>query len=337
MTATDTATATETSAQTSDIRRSVGWHVASFLGKYGTLVALALLVALFTYTSGKYFLTSGNIIQVFNQSALGVIIAGGLTIVLAAGMFDLSIGYHASLAGILVTWLMLQGLPFLLAIPVTIGIGLTLGAANGLLVTYLEVNALIATLGTGTAMVGLNYLVSGGMPQIISGNSFINISIGKWFGIPHPVYFMVLVAALLWILLNKTNLGFGIRAVGGNEEAAKLSGVRVNGVKVAAFAVAGACAAITGILFASSVGSGQPTGGDNYTLTSFGAAFLGAAVLRRGEFHIVGTFVGVVTVAVGFNGLALLGVASYVQYLFQGGLLVVAVALSSVGRRLSSS
>jgi len=317
-------------------RRSAGRIVATILGRYGALIALVALLVTFSILS-PYFLSLNNFLQILNQSALGAIVAGGLTIVLASGQFDLSIGYMVSLSGIIATTMMLQGVPIPAAIAMALGGGVVVGLINGFLVTKLEVNALVATLGTGSALIGVNYFISSGMPQAVSSQfpEFLQISIGTWLGIPRPIFYMAAALLILWFVLNKTDFGRNIRAVGGNVEAAKLSGVRVGRVTTSAFVVAGVFAAVTGILLASSIGSGQPTGGDGYTLSSFAAAFLGSTVLREGQFHIVGTLVGVITVAVGFNGLALVGVPSFVQFLFQGILLIAAVAFSSVGRRLS--
>jgi ribose transport system permease protein len=257
--------------------------------------------------------------------------------VLVAGQFDLSIGYLVSMSGILCTNLIIRGFPVALAILVTVVAGVVVGFVNGFLVTKLHINALVATLGTGSVLVGLNYSVSGGAPQDVSTKvpGFLQLAIGDLLGIPRLVYYMVAVAAILWVVLNKTDFGRDIRAVGGNAEAAKLAGVRVARVVSFAFVISAIGAAISGILLAATIGSGQATGGDAYTLSAFAAAFLGSTVMREGQFHIVGTLVGVITVAAGFNGLALIGVPSYAQFLFQGLLLIAAVAFSSIGRRLS--
>jgi ribose transport system permease protein len=319
--------------------RTLGQSVTLFIGKFGALIVLGLLVVVFTVISPQYFLTYGNIVQIFNQSALAAIIACGLTMVLAANQFDLSIGNVASLSGVLVAYLMINGFSIPLAILVALATSVVIGVVNSLLVTRLGVNALVATLGVGSVAVGANYFISGGAAQPFGSvmPGFSEISVGTWFGIPRNVYYMVVVVALLWLVLNRTDLGRNIQAVGGNAEAARLAGVGVGGVTGAAFVICSVCAAVTGILLASVVGSGQPTGGDGYTLSAFAAAFLGTAVLREGQFHIVGTLVGVVTVSTGFNGLALAGVPSYVQFLFQGLVLIAAVSFSTVARKLSRS
>jgi ribose transport system permease protein len=225
-------------------------------------------------------------------------------------------------------------MPIPLAIVLGVAAGLAAGIVNGLLVTQLGVNALIATLGTGTVIVGLNYAYTNGVPITLVGNAgFLDLALGKFAGIPNPIIFMVVAVGLLWLLLNRTVLGQQMQAVGGNHEAARLSGVRVERVRIWAFVIAGITAAVGGVLLSSRVGSGQLTAGDGYQLNSFAAVFLGSAALRDGEFHILGTLIGVMTVGFGFNGLAILGAPTFFQYIFSGGLLIVAVALSTVARR----
>ena len=163
--------------------------------------------------------------------------------------------------------------------------------------------------------------------------SFTNIAIGRFLGVPHLVVIMLVVVLLLWGLLNWTVQGQHIKAIGVSADNARRAGIAVDRSRIVAFAISGCCASITGILMASNLGSGQVAAGDGFMLTSFAAAFLGSAALREGQFHILGTVIGVVTVAVGNNGLAMIGAPIFTQYLFSGGLLVVAVALGGIGRR----
>jgi len=318
--------------------RSFGQSAALFIGKYGALIVLALLFVVFSIIA-PYFLTWANFVQIFNQAALVAIAACGLTLVLASNQFDLSLGNTASLAGIVVSVLMINGFPIPVAIGVALLVGVAVGLANAFLVARLGVNALVATLGVGGVVVGINYYVSGGaaQPFAVDAPGFTLISVGTWLTVPRNVYYMLAVVATLWVLLNRTTLGRNIQAVGGNPEASRLAGVGVKSVTGAAFIICSVCAALTGILLASVIGSGQPTGGDGMTMAAFAAAFLGTAVLREGQFHIIGTLVGVLTVAVGFNGLALTGVPSYTQFLFQGLVLIAAVSFSTVARQISKS
>lgn len=304
-------------------------------GKYGTIIGLVAMIVILSIAAPGTFLSTSNFVNVLTQNSLIAIVACGLTLPLVVGEFDLSVGYQASFAGVLCVGLMTnQGLPIPLAIALGVGVGVAAGLVNGLLVTQLDVNALIATLGTGTVIVGLNYAYTNGVPITLdSGSAFLDLALGKVAGIPNPIVFMVVAVGVLWLLLNRTVLGQQMQAVGGNHEAARLSGVRVERVRIWAFIIAGVTAAIAGVLLSSRVGSGQLTAGDAYLLNSFAAVFLGSAALRDGEFHILGTLIGVMTVGFGFNGLAILGAPTFFQYIFSGGLLIVAVALSTVARR----
>ncbi len=309
--------------------------VLNFLARYGTLVGLALMAAYFTWAAPSVFLTQQNLTNIVNQSSLTAIIACGLTMVLVVGEFDLSIGYGASLAGVICAGLIAkQGLPVLVAFAAAVLVGLAVGAINALLVTKAQVNAVIATLGIGTILVGISFGYTAGTPisQGLPGG-FLDLTLGKVAGIPNPIVFMGVTALLLWVVLNRTDLGERIQAVGGNREAARLSGINVDAVKTAAFLFSAVCAAVTGVLLASLSGSGSVSAGDSYLLDSFAAVFLGSATLRDGEFHILGTLIGVLIINTGFNGLNILGAPTFYQYVLKGGLLVVAVALSSVARR----
>ncbi|MCF6110286.1 ABC transporter permease [Mesorhizobium muleiense] len=305
------------------------------LGTYGTIIVLASMLLIFSALQPETFATVGNFRNIINDMAIGTIVAAGLTVPLVAGDFDLSIGYVASFSGLLVVGLLSSsGLPIPLAIVLVVGLGTIIGIVNGIVVSKIGVNAFIATLGTGTIVVGLNYAYSGGIPlQLTQSREFTSIAIGRIAGVPHLVIIMAAVLVLLWVILNRTVQGQHIKAIGVSPESARRAGVAVDRSRIVAFAIASTCAAIGGVLMASNLGSGQVTAGDSFMLTSFSAAFLGSAALREGQFHILGTLIGVLTVAVGNNGLAMIGAPIFTQFLFTGCLLVVAVALGGIGRR----
>lgn len=308
-----------------------------FVAKYGTLIGMFLMLVSFSLAAPKSFPSMNNLLNIVNQASLTAIIAGGLTLALVVGEMDLSIGFNASLAGVLVTGLIVdQHLPIAVAILVVIAVGGLIGYMNSLLVTKLRVNSVIATLGTGSIVVGLNFAYSQGVP-IASGvpDAFKNISLGRFMGIPNNILIMAFVLVILWVLLNHMEWGQQIQATGGNIEAARLSGIRVDSIKSLAFIIAGACAALTGILLASLIGSGTTSAADGYLMASFAAVFLGSATLKDGEFHVLGTFIGVLIIQIGFNGMALFGVPTFYQYVFRGAILIFAVGLSTVARRLS--
>ena len=157
------------------------------------------------------------------------------------------------------------------------------------------------------------------------------------FGVPNPVFVMAALLVVMWTILNKTDLGQRMQAVGSNIEAARLSGIRVDRTKMFAFATAVFCAALTGVLLTSLLGSGTLAAADGYLLDAFAAVFLGSATLREGQFHIAGILIGVLILAVGFNGLSIFGAPTYFQPIFKGGVLVLAVGLSSLARRYAAA
>ncbi len=311
-----------------------------FLARYGTIIGLLAMIGAFSMLSPRAFPTTGNFVNVLNQASLAMIIAAGLTVAVIVGELDLSIGFAASLHGILVTGLIVADhLPIAVAILLVIAAGGVIGWINGLIVTKIKVNSVIATLGVGTILTGLAFAYSAGVP-IVAGvpEAFLQISLGRWlFGVPNNIVITILVLGALWVLIERTSIGQEIQAVGGNPAAARLSGIDVDRIKILGFIISGMCAALTGILLASRLGSGTASAADSYLLTAFAAVFLGSATLRDGEFHIFGTLIGALIIAFGFNGLNIFGAPTFSQYVLQGAILIVAVGLSSLGRAIAES
>ena len=312
----------------------------AIFARYATIIGLALMIVIFSILSPDAFPSLNNFVNVLNQASLATIIAGGLTLAVVVGELDLSIGYAASLHGVLVTGLIVHDkLPIALAIVIVLALGALIGVVNGLIVTKLRVNSVIATLGVGTIIVGLAFAYSSGVP-IVAGvpEGFLQLSLGRWlFGIPNPIIIMAVVVVGLWVLVERTAIGQEIQAVGGNPIAARLAGINVDRIKILGFVISAVCAALTGALLASRLGSGTTNAADSYLLTAFAAVFLGSATLRDGEFHVLGTFIGTLIIVFGFNGLNIFGAPTFSQYVFQGTILVVAVALSSLGRMLAET
>lgn len=315
--------------------RDLARGTLGFLARYGTLVVLAAMIIGFGVARPEQFLSEGNLINVLNQSALLAIAAGGLTFVLVAGQFDLSFANVISFSGILCVGLLERNaLSAPIAIVLVLLAAALVGLANGFLVAHVGVNAIVATLGSSTILLGINFLYSNGAPITLEQGGFTSIARDRVLGIPIPVLLMVAVLALLWVVLNRTLLGHHLQAVGSNSTAARLAGVDVAKVTLAAFVTVALCAAVCGILLSARIGSGMVTAGDGFLLSAFAATFLGASVIRDGQFHVLGTFVGVLTVSIAGNGLAIMGAQSFALYLVQGSILLVAVALSTTSRRL---
>jgi ribose transport system permease protein len=304
------------------------------VSKFGTIIGMVIMFLAFSVARPRIFPTPLNMVNIINQASLSAIIAGGLTMALIVGEMDLSIAYLASFSGVLVSGLMTDyHLPMGLSIVIVLGVCVALGFFNGLIITKLRVNAVVATLGSGAIFQGLSFAYSRGIP-IASGlpPSFQNLAIGRTLGIPNNILIMVVVLAILWIFLNYTEWGVQLRATGGNASAARLSGIRVDRVKILGLCIGSFCAGITGILLASLIGSGTNAAADGYLMPAFAAVFLGSATLKDGDFHIIGTLIGVFFIQIGFNGLAIFGAPTFAQNFFRGGILIVAVGLSTVAR-----
>ncbi len=333
-------TATTERTQIAAAEPQTPWNLRAvqLLGRYGTPAVFVILIVIFSVMEGSRFFSGDNLRNVLVQSTISLVIALGLTFVLIAGEFDMSIGYTASFCGML-TAMHYGGSAGtrILMLLIVLLVGAAIGIVNGIVVAKLGVNALVGTLGVGSLVVGLNYLITNGVPVSLpsSGTNLVNLYLKGIGPISWPIILSAIVVIVMWLIANRTTYGLELRAVGGNRVAAGLSGIRLHRVVILAFVLSGMLAAAGGILISANVGSGQVTGGDGYLLTSFAACYLGSAALRDGEFHIIGTVLGVLTIAVVNNGLAIKGVSNSAQYLVQGGLLIAAVGTSTAARRLS--
>jgi ribose transport system permease protein len=309
----------------------------SAFSKGGTLFALAVLIVFFSLLRPHTFPTSSNLINVLNQGAVLAMIAGGLTMVLVLGEFDLSISYVASLAGVVVASLLGGSDNITLAIIIALATGAGMGLLNGILVAYVKINAFIATLGTGAIVGGIVlWITDGGEAQQFSegAQAFLAIGQGKVIGIPAPIIISFVALFILWFILNKTETGRRLDATGGNREAARLSGISVQKHLMLGFLLSGLFAAAGGIVLASELGAGYADAGESFLLQAYTACFLGAVTLRNNEFHIVGTAVGVAILVVTFTGLAQASVPAYWQNIAQGAILILAVSITLFADRL---
>ncbi len=313
------------------VRRFDAW---TFVGNFGALILLAAIVIVAAIVQPDSFATWYNLVNILSSSAVTAVIAVGLTIPIVAGEFDLSIGYQASLAGIVGLGAMeILGMPLWIGVLAAVLTGSLIGLGNGLLVAKLKINALVATLGMGTLVLGLSYAATQGVPVVLTDPASITwVSITQLLGLPIPVWIALVFAALLWVGLNRTGVGMAVKAVGGNAEAARLSGVAVDWIRIGSFVVAGFAAGLGGIMIASRTGSAAVDSGNSYLLSAFAAVFFGSAVMSAGRFHIIGTLVGVLTVSIAFNVMAITGLPTAYQYVFQGMLLLLGVGIGTVSR-----
>lgn len=312
-------TATTTTTQ----KPSVGRRIGSWALNHGALVGLIILcMALFIAT--PVFLTVPNIINIGIQAAVVAIMAFGMTFVIVTSGIDLSVGSVAALSAMVSAWMFSNvGLPGWLTLIIGLLIGLLAGAASGLAIAYGKLPAFIATLAMMSVARGLTLVISGGTPVATSGAvNHLGADLGP---IPVPVIMLALAGVVCWFILSRTVLGRSLYAIGGNEEAARLSGIPVRRILVAVYALAGLFAGLAGLVLAGRLSSAQPQAGLGYELDAIAAVVIGGASLSGGSGKASGTFIGAVLLAVIRNGLNILNVSSFWQQVVIGCVIALAV------------
>lgn len=279
------------------------------------------------------FLTVNNLTNVARQVSINAIIAVGMTCAILTGGIDLSVGPVMALSGSIAAGLMLGGLPIPLAMLAALLIGTLFGLANGACIAYLRMPPIIVTLASMGIARGLALLYTGGYP--ISGlpEAFSFFGRGTVLGIQVPILIMAGVYVLAWLMLNHLPFGRYVYAIGGNEEAARLSGIRVSRYKVLVYVVSGLTAALAGLVLTSRLMSGQPNAGEGFELDAIAAVVLGGAAISGGRGAIIGTLVGAMMLGVLNNGLNLMSVSPYIQNVVKGGIILAAIYLSSSRRK----
>lgn len=315
-----------------------------FLRRYGTLLGLLTIVGVFWGLRPTTFMTIGNWINITQQVSILSVVAFTSTVVMVTGAFDLSVGALASLAGVVAAVLMSGGMAVPLALALTLAVALAAGLLNGLLVAYLRITPFVATLGTLTTFGGLALMASDGttifgsaIPDAFGAFGRGGLALGEAGGRAVLLPNLTLVAAgvfvIVYVLLSHTTFGRRLYAIGGNREAARLSGIRVRLLSLLAFVVSGLGAGIGGLMLASRLASANPGQGDGLMLNAIAAVFLGITMSEEGEPHVFGTLVGVLILGVLANGLTQLQINSYVQQVLTGTIIILAVALGSLSRR----
>lgn len=294
--------------------------------KYGTLFALLGIIILFSALRPTIFFTARNFINITQQISILMIVAIGATYILAISEFDLSFASIVSFAGVFVAGLMVSGVAPWLSIFLSMGLCLGFGLFNGILVAKLKLPSFVTTLATATFLGGITFWYSKGT-IIFSGipDSFLIIGQQSVAGIPITSIIMFALILFSWYLLSKTIFGRAVYSVGGNETAARYSGIEINKVKIIVFMIAALHSNIAGVVLASKLGSAHPTAGGGYLLQSYAAAFLGTTSFKEGEANIWGTFVGALIIGILANGLTILNVPYFLQDIFTGMIIIAAL------------
>lgn len=305
----------------------------SKLKEFVMLIILLLMVILLSLLSPA-FASLNNIINIFKQTAINGILALGMGCVILTGGFDLSVGSIVGLSGVVAALLARGDLPIIVPIVAAILIGGLAGLLNGALVSYLSIPAFVVTLGTQNFIRGLAYLISGGKPIFGVSRAFEQIAGLKILGqVPLLVVYYLVIVAIVAFVLQKKVYGRHIYLVGGNAEAARVSGINVKGVRMSAYVIAGLLSGVAGMLLTSRTVSGSPITGVGYELDAIAAVVIGGFSLSGGVGKWYGMLIGALVLSVLSNGLDILGVASYFQYLIKGTIMVAAVYIDVRGRQ----
>ncbi len=300
--------------------------VVGLLRRYGIVLAFLVLMAVLSVLSPA-FLAVSNLFNVAQQVSINAIMAAGMTFVILTAGIDLSVGSVLALSGAVMAGLLSTGKPVLLGILLGLGVGALLGLINGIVVTRGKVQPFIATLAMLTIARGLTLVYTDGRPITGLPDTFVWLGAGDVGRVPVPVIIMALVFGASYVILTQTPLGRYIYAIGGNEEAARLSGVNVQFVKTLVYATAGLLSAVSAIVITGRLNSAQPTAGSGYELDAIAAVVLGGTTLAGGEGSVLGTLLGAFIIGVLNNGLNLLNVSSFYQQVVKGVVILLAVLL----------
>jgi ribose transport system permease protein len=320
-------TATNGQASSAEVWSSRLRRQLSFRNISAIYIFVAMFI-LFSLWVPQTFLTSETWRSILSQQALTALAAIALVVPLSAGAFNLAVGAEVGFGAILVAWLISKGISAGEAIVITMVGGVVVGIVNGLLVVRAKIDSFIATLGMSSVLLAMIEWISGNTQILNLPTSFQNIATNELFGITYPVYFMLVVALLVWYVLERTPAGRRVYATGGNIDAARLAGVGTQRVIIGAFITGGVIAALTGWLTSAQLAVGDPTIGPPYLLPAFAAAFLGSTQFRGGRYNVWGTVLAVYVLAVGVKGLQLAGAPTWIPDLFNGVALLLAVGLA---------
>jgi len=297
-----------------------------WLSRYGIALAFLALVAALSLLSPS-FLSPSNLLNVLRQIAVNALLAFGMTTVILGAGIDLSVGSVLAFSGALAAGFSVEGWPPALAMMAALAVGALLGLFNGVFVAYARIAPFIVTLGALTIFRGATLVYTDGRPITGLPGAFDALGNGAWLGVPVPVWVMLAFLLLTHFLLRFTALGRAIYAVGGNEEAARLSGIRIVRVKLFAYAYSGLAAALGALVLAGRLNSAQPTAGSGFELDAIAAVVVGGTSLFGGRGGVLGTFLGALIIGVLNNGMNLLDVSAFYQQIVQGGVILGALLI----------
>ena len=308
-------------------------RLSRFVSVWGLLIVLVVLIVLFTALKPDTFPTAFNIRSILNNKAISAMVALAAMIPIAANRFDLSVAFNLGLAQMLAIGLQGLGIPWPIVVLLLLAMGALVGLINGVLVTVVGIDSFIATLGTGTVLLGINQWYSGGMQVLASlPQSFLDLS-AVVYGIPLPAVYVLIISLVMWVVFEYLPVGRFIYVLGVSPRAAQLNGISERKYITGALVASGVLSAWAGIVLQSQLQVGQSTVGQEYLLPAFTAVLLGATAIKPGRVNVWGTIVAVLVLAVTVAGLNQLGAPYFVEALFNGATLVIAVGLAVTASR----
>ncbi|WP_299608849.1 ABC transporter permease [uncultured Tateyamaria sp.] len=314
---------------------SMGKRIMRFLPVYGLVILTVFLIGLFSVLLPNTFPTMLNLRSIISDKAIIALLSLGAMIPMAAGRIDLTVGYGIVLWHILAISLQtMLGLPWPIAVAIVLLLGAVTGFLNGLLVEVAKIDSFIATLGTGTVLYALALWHTGGRQMVgLLPDGFYALNTTFVFGLPITAYYLIVITVVMWIVLEYTPVGRYLYAIGANQRAAQLNGIPTRKYVIGAFVASGTMTALAGVLLAAKLRIGQASVGLEFLLPALVGAFLGSTTIKPGRVNVWGTIVGVVILAVGISGIQQFGGSFWVEPLFNGVTLLVAIGIAGYAQR----
>ncbi len=314
---------------------SFGARLMRFLPVYGLVILTVILIGLFSVLLPNTFPTMLNLRSIVSDKAIIALLSLGAMIPMAAGRIDLTVGYGIVLWHILAISLQtLLGLPWPIAVAVVLILGGITGFLNGLLVEVAKIDSFIATLGTGTVLYALALWHTGGRQMVgVLPDGFYALNTTFVFGLPITGYYLLAITIIMWIILEYTPVGRYLYAIGANQRAAQLNGIPTRKYVIGAFVASGTMTALAGVLLAAKLRIGQASVGLEFLLPALVGAFLGSTTIKPGRVNVWGTVIGVAILAVGISGIQQFGGSFWVEPLFNGVTLLIAIGIAGYAQR----
>ena len=318
-------------ANRSAIRNTRGGGISGFIQKYSVIIAWIIVIAVFAITSGDLFFNWNTLSLITGTRSVVAILALAVMIPLTAGDYDMSAAYTMTLANMVTVYLSVEkGVNVWLAALLSIAIGVVIGFVNGIFVVKIGIDPFIVTMGVGTFLAGITLWISN---KTLSGtelSSLQDVCIGKIFNIQYIFFYCLILMLVLWYIFEHTSIGKKILFIGHGKDVAKLSGVKVDKIRWGCLVASSTLSAFAGIMYSGVTGSAKSGSCNDFLMPAFAAVFLGTTFIKPGRFNPIGAFISVYFLETGIRGISLLGFSTYIQNIFYGAALVLAVAISAL-------